>query len=209
MSLILVSRGLKLRYMEELVSFLEKFVQRVIENPDNIDEIIDELLGDINFTYLVMLATSEALYFFQNKREEATLTVVQSLEKLKEMLRDKGIDVSEALELVIEHDAYKIKLMLNNPVKFLEILYYLIKHGEIKNYTKTYIATVLLLYSLTETKQIDSLRKILELLKKYAEELDTYTATFEYLTIKHTSEEQEIEDSVKTPEELKKALEMK
>ncbi len=125
------------------------------------------------------------------------------------MLKDMGLDISEALEIIIEHDVYKIELMLNNPEKFLEIFYYLIRCGEIKNYTKTYIASILLVYSLTETKQTEKLRKIAKILKKYVKELDAYTATFEYLTMKHTNEEQEIEDVAKTPEELKHILEMK
>ncbi len=209
MSLILVFRELKLRYMKELISFLEKHVQKVIDDPDSIDKIVDKLFEDINFTYLVMLATSEALYFFQNKREEASLLITQGIEKLKEMLKNMGLDISEALEIIIEHDVYKIELILNNPEKFLEIFYYLIRYGEIKNYTKTYIASILLLYSLTETKQTEKLRKITEIPKKYVEELDAYTATFEHLTMKHTNEEQEIEEAAKTPEELKHILEMK
>ena len=206
MSLVLLSRTAKLRYAEELFKYLEPYVDEIILDPSRAREIAGKLVEDRNFAYLLFLSMYEMLYVFRDKPEEPFRLADQGVEELKEKLRALGIDLSEHLDLVVEHDVLKLKLLLNNLSKFLEIFYYMNKYGELVNYNKTYIAAALLLIALLRAEDIDKLKKIIEEFKKQAEELDAYTATFEYIVMDHSPEEQEIDGIAETDEEIRQIL---
>ena len=206
MSLVLLSRTAKLRYVEELFKYLEPYVDEIILDPSRAREIAGKLVEDRNFAYLLFLSMYEMLYVFRDKPEEPFRLAYQGVEELKEKLRVLGIDLSEYLDLVMEHEVFKLKLLLNNFPKFLEIFYYMNKYGELVNYNTTYIAAALLLIALLRAEDIDKLKKIIEEFKKQAEELDAYTATFEYIIMDHSPEEQEIDGIAETDEEIKQIL---
>ncbi|GEM_PF-3200956 len=206
MSLVLLSRTVKLRYMEELLRYLESYVNEVICDPRRVWEIAGRLVGDPNFTYLSLLSVYEMLHVFGDEPEEPVKLALKGREELREKLQALGLDVSEYLDLVLEHDVFKLKLLLNNPAKFFEILYYMYRYDELINYNKIYIATILLLIAMQEINNKAKLKMIVDEFVKYAEELDAYTATFEYIVMDHGPEEQEIDGIAETDEEIRQIL---
>jgi len=182
---------------------LEPCVDELIDDPGRAREIAGKLVKDPSFPYLILISMYEMLYVFRDKPEEPIRLAYQGVEELKEKLRVLGIDLSEHLDLVVEHDVFKLKLLQNNLPKFLEIFYYMNKYGELVNYNKTYIATILLLIVMLRAEDTDKLRRVTEEFKKQAEELDTYTATFEYIVTDHGPEGQEIDGIGETDEETR------
>jgi len=57
MLLVLLSRVAKLRYMEELLKYLEPYVDEIIRDPSRVKEIVGKLVLSILFVLLLRLIT--------------------------------------------------------------------------------------------------------------------------------------------------------
>ena len=203
---IVLLREERSKAMKRLFEALEPYINEVISRPDEVDNIVDKVLHDERIIQLMLDTTKEILEAYRENPERTLPTIVSGTETVKEKLLRFGMDLTEEIEMLIEHDVFMIKLRLEKSDEFSRIVETFENKypDDLKEYVHAYLASVLLLCAIDKTSDLDKLRRLAEQLKKYAEILDTYVTTFELML------EQETDTSIrsvhKTIESLKKAL---
>ncbi|OYT40600.1 MAG: hypothetical protein B6U89_01590 [Desulfurococcales archaeon ex4484_58] len=167
------------KYFDEFHGYVKKkYLEQLIEDPGRIEKIVREALNDrIFIKYLAILGFESLRY-----SEEFLEKMPKVLNELRRKLRSLGENVGEAVELVIEHDYFKIK----NFPEFLGVwLDFIYEYPEdAVEYAKIYIGSLLLLSALLELLDKGLIKKeLINQFTRYAEELDSYTDTF-YLMLK-------------------------
>jgi len=198
-----------LRAMNALLNALDKYVDRVVEDPGTIRHVVDDVLRDSELAWLMIIASQEILSLYRERPGELISAVVSDVEMLKDRFKSLGIDLSGALEDFIEHDVLKLNLLLKKPLKLIQIITEFITRytNEFEEYIRVYLAIVILLYALSKTGEPDKLRIMAKYIKQYAEILDSYTATFELMSRDEVGEA-EIHSIHRSPETLRKVLEI-
>ncbi len=203
---IVLAREEHFKAMKRLFEALEPYVNEVISRPEEVDNIVDKVLHDERIIQLMLDTTKEILEAYRGSPERNLPAIVSGTEAIKEKLLRHGIDLTEEIEMLIEHDVFMIKLRLEKQDEFHRIVKIFEDRypDDLKEYVHAYLASVLLLCAIDRTSDQDKLRRLAEQLRRYAEILDIYTATFELML------EQETDTSIrsvhKTIESLKKAL---
>ncbi len=205
--LITVSLGEEyLTTVSRLLEVLRPYVSEVISKPGQIDSITDRALRDDRIVQLMSEVARELLEVYRKNPEKILSAIVSSTEVIKKKLLSHSIDLSEEIEMLIEHDIFMVRLRLEKPEEFQRIAETFKSRypDDLKEYFHAYLASVLLILAINETSDPAKLRELAEQLRRYSEIIDTYTTTFELML------EQEIDTSIhsthKTVESLKRVL---
>ncbi len=180
---VILSYEERFKTTKRLFSILEPYINEVVSKPERLDSIVDKVFRD-NRVFLLMLASSYEILEKYKKTTSSLLTIiVDSIEAVKEKLSRHGINLDEILETLIEHDLFKIRLIIEKPDKLAHIMVvFATKYlDDLIEYVRVYLALVLLLSAINKTSNPDKLRKLAEHLEKYAEIIDVYTITFELM----------------------------
>ncbi len=204
--IVVLSREERFKVTRRLLDILEHYIDEVVSSPEKIDKIVDRILRDNKVILLMLASTYEVLEAYRESPENFLATIVSSTEIIKEKLLKHGIDLGEALEMLIEHDMFKAKLMLEKPDKLVYIITVFVTEylDDYLEYVRAYLASILLLYAMDKASDLDKLRKLAEQMKKHAEIIDTYTITFELML--EPEFDTSIHSSHRTIESLRKVL---
>ncbi len=203
---IVLAREERFKAMKRLFEVLESYVNEVISRPEEVDNIVDRLLHDERIIQLMLDTTKEILEAYRESPEKTLPAIVSGTEAIKEKLLRHGIDLTEEIEMLIEHDVFMIKLRSEKPDEFHRIVKtFKDKYpDDLKEHVHAYLASVLLLCAIDKTSDLNRLRRLAEQLRKYAEILDTYVTTFELMLEQET--DTGIHSTHKTLETLREVL---
>jgi hypothetical protein len=187
-----------------LMKCLKPYINKIIENPENIEIIVEELLRDEKAIPLLF-------YTFQEVIMKVTLEELteKDLAEIFKYEKFKKAEIKDALEIILEHDLWKLKQIKNNFDKYAITLYnFSINYPEdAHKYVITLLSIILLLLALNEVTTHDKLKIIEDKLNKFSDELESYTLTF-MLMLEERKEENKITTIVKNSKELKEVLDI-
>jgi len=190
----------------ELLDHLRSYVKSVLEDPKNVEAVVQELLKDQNTLKLFYRASKEVLNFSQSD----WLDALKSFYALGEKFKDAGIDAEDALDIIAEHDTWKLQQIRKNFNKYTIMLFdFSVNYPEGANrYIIVYMSVFLLLIATIETRSLEKLRALGEELNRFAEELELYTLTFMIGIDESWEKKLDIIATARTPEELRRVLEI-
>jgi hypothetical protein len=187
-----------------LMKCLKPYINKIIENPENIEIIVEELLRDEKAIPLLF-------YTFQEVIMKVTLEELteKDLAEIFKYEKFKKAEIKDALEIILEHDLWKLKQIKNNFDKYAITLYnFSINYPEdAHKYVITLLSIILLLLALNEVTTHDKLKIIEDKLNKLSDELESYMLTF-MLMLEERKEENKITTIVKNSKELKEVLDI-
>jgi hypothetical protein len=186
------------------LEFLRPWIERVADDPSTVENIAQKLLGDTRFLYLlIMLSQDMMLRVSEDELRNIYKTVYNRF-------REVGIDLEDSIEIMIEHDLWKLRQIKKNFNNFISIyIDFAVKNPE-DTYRYAVILTALMLLLITsiETKSLEKLKLMADEIKRLADELELYTLTL-MMALEKSDEENKVVATAKNLEELKKALEIK
>ncbi|TDA38752.1 MAG: hypothetical protein DSO09_03680 [Candidatus Methanomethylicota archaeon] len=187
-----------------LMKCLKPYINKIIENPENIEIIVEKFLRDEKAIPLLF-------YTFQEVIMKVTLEELteKDLAEIFKYEKFKKAEIKDALEIILEHDLWKLKQIKNNFDKYAITLYnFSINYPEdAHKYVITLLSIILLLLALNEVTTHDKLKIIEDKLNKLSDELESYTLTF-MLMLEERKEENKITTIVKNSKELKEVLDI-
>jgi hypothetical protein len=90
------------RLYTAFLEFLRPWIERVIDDPRAVEGIAQELLGDVKFLYLLTLVSQDMVLVSEDELRNAYRVVCERFGKL-------GIDVEDSIEIMLEHDLWKLR----------------------------------------------------------------------------------------------------
>jgi len=181
---------------------IERYIRLVLEDPSNVEAVAVKLLNDEE---AMLLFASKMIESIRRESEVSWRSYLDFLGTVEEKFRDAGIDVSEALEVVVEHDEWKLRSLMEDLSKYVEVMSFFVNYqGEAERYLVVSFALLLLLVSSLKAETPRQLRAIGEELARLANELESYLVTF-MLMEENYKVEGEFEPA-RSPEELSKVL---
>jgi hypothetical protein len=185
------------------LEFLRPWIERVADDPGAVEDIAQKLLGDTRFLYLlIMLSQDMMLRVSEDELRNIYKTVYNRF-------REIGIDLEDSIEIMIEHDLWKLRQIKKNFNNFISIyIDFAVKNPE-DTYRYAVILTALMLLLITsiEAESREKLKLIADEIKRLADELELYTLTL-MMALEKSDEENKVVATAKNLEELKKALEI-
>jgi hypothetical protein len=189
-----------------LLDRLWPYLNNILEKSEDIEVIAEKLLKDQHAMYLIELVNQEILKF----PKDFLLKSLKSLYVLADEFKEVGVNVEEALDIFIEHETWKLKQIFKNYGKYARMIFdFFINYPEdAKRYTIVYMSMFLLLLATNMATASEKLKAIGEELNRLSEELETYTLTFMLAMDELFERESYIVATAKTPEELRRVLEI-
>jgi hypothetical protein len=183
------------------LEFLRPWIERVIDDPRAVEGIAQELLGDVKFLYLLTLVSQDMVLASERELRSAYRVVCERFEKL-------GIDVEDSIEIILEHDLWKLRKIKESFTNFASayIGFALKSPEDAYRYAIILTALMLLLVASMEVSSREKLELIANEIKRLADELELYTLTFMIMLEK--SEEDKVIATARDIEELRRALEI-
>jgi hypothetical protein len=183
-----------------------RYIRLVLEDPSNVEAVAVKLLNDEE---AMLLLASKMMDSIRRETEASWRSYLGFLGRVEEKFRDAGIDVSEALEVVVEHDGWKLRSLMEDLSKYVEVMaaFFVNYRDEAERYLVVSFALLLLLVSSLKAETPRQLRAIGEELARLANELESYLVTF-MLMEENYKVEGEFEPA-RSPEELRKVLVLK
>jgi len=183
--------------------------------PDPLRRYVDEVLGAPDRARDVaarMLTDEEAmLYLSVVSMAAVALTPEELSEQLRlyqERFRDSGVDVTESLEVIEEHDMWKLKQLRENLVRYASAMAdFVLKYPEdAHEYLVTYLSASLLLMAALEARSPEELVSVGRALNRVAEDLEAFTLTFRLTVEGSDGERQGVVGVIRGPDDLKRVL---
>ncbi|NAZ31848.1 MAG: hypothetical protein GU352_03980 [Acidilobus sp.] len=183
--------------------------------PDPLRRYVDEVLGAPDRARDVaarMLADEETmLYLSVVSMAAVALTPEELSEQLRlyqERFRDSGVDVTESLEVIEEHDMWKLKQLRENLVRYASAMAdFVLKYPEdAHEYLVTYLSASLLLMAALEARSPEGLASVGRALNMVAEGLEAFTLTFRLMVEGFDGERQGVAGVIRGPDDLKRVL---
>jgi len=195
----------RITVFRELLDHLRSYVKSVLEDPKNIEVVVQELLKDQNALKLLYRASKEVRKISWSDWLEA----LKSFYALSERFKDVGIDVKDAFDIIAEHDMWKLQQIRKNFDKYADMFFdFSVNYPEDANrYIIVYMSVFLLLIATIEARSLEKLRALGEELNRFAEELELYTLTFMIGMDESWEKELDIVATARTPEELRREIE--
>lgn len=183
--------------------YIERYIRLVLEDPSNVEAVAVKLLNDEE---AMLLLASKMIDSIRRESEVSWSSYLSFLKAIEEKFRDAGIDVSEALEVIVEHDKWKLRSLIEDLPKFIEIMatFFVNYRDEAERYLVVSFALLLLLVSSLKAETPRQLRAIGEKLVGLANELESYLITFMLM-----EEDYKVKgefEAARSPEELRKVL---
>jgi len=183
--------------------------------PDPLRRYVDEVLGAPDRARDVaarMLADEETmLYLSVVSMAAVALTPEELSEQLRlyqERFRGSGVDVTESLEVIEEHDMWKLKQFRENLVRYASAMADFVRKypEDAHEYLVTYLSTFLLLMAALEARSPEELVSVGRALNRVAEDLEAFTLTFRLTVEGPEGERQGVAGVIRGPDDLKRVL---
>jgi hypothetical protein len=185
-----------------LLEYLKPYIEHILNEPKAAEEDAQKLLNDTKFLYLLnMLSQDAALTISEDKLKE-TYGYAQNI------FGKFGIDIEDLMEIILEHDLWKLRQIRGNFDAFVTMLLNFATESPEDAYRYAVILTALtlLLIASLETKTREKLGSIANKIKELTDELELYTLTF-MVALEENEEEKKAVITAGSTEELRKALE--
>jgi hypothetical protein len=157
--------------MGRFAELMDRYIKEVLENPARVAEVAEKMLEDMEIAKILLEAgpNDESL---QSDFE----AVYSKPDRLRNKFASAGIDVSEELELIVEHNNLIVKILrLGMEGDIVSVL-----GDDIYSYSVLY-ASIGLLIAAANRADVDRLHTIAEQLSRLTDELESYTLTFEMM----------------------------
>jgi hypothetical protein len=183
-----------------LLAYLKPYVNRVLEGPKRANAIAEELLRDEKALILLLHAIQKAV--LELKEED----VIEVFKFLHGRFGTANIDVEEALDVILEHEVWKLRQIKRNFDEYMMMFYTFSTNypEEAYDYAVIYFSISLLLLASSEAKTYEELRALGEELDKLAEELEAYALTF-MLMLEEKRGGTEVVATARTPRSSKRS----
>jgi len=185
-----------------LLEYLKPYIEHILNEPKAAEEDAQKLLNDTKFLYLLnMLSQDAALTISEDKLRE-------TYENVKGKFMEFGIDIDDPMEIILEHELWRLRQIRENFDKFTTMLLNFAAESPEDAYRYAVIPTALTLLLIAsliaETRE--KLEPISNEIRKLADELELYTLTF-MVALEENEEENTVVATARSTEELRKALE--
>ncbi len=196
----------RLSSLKRLLDYLKPCIESVVERPEEVESVAMRIVEDQRALILFVAATIEVLRLPRSEMVRA----FEELRKFVEDLRARGIDVREAIEILLEHDLWKLRWLATDFDRYIGMWFEFVSRyeDEARRYVLLYLSCFLLMLALYEVSDEKKLRRIAEIVKKYADELESYLATFVLAMESPQPEDLEVVGKARTPDELRKVLDL-
>jgi hypothetical protein len=180
---------------------LRRYVDEVLRTPDRVMDVAARMLADEEAMFYVFVASMAAL----------TLTPEELSEQSRlyqERFRGSGVDVTESLEVIEEHDMWKLKQLRENLMRYASAMADFAREypEDAHEYLVTYLSTFLLLMVALEARSPEELVSVGRALNKVAEDLEAFTLTFRLTVEGPEGERQGVVGVIRGPDDLKRVL---
>jgi len=180
---------------------LRRYVDEVLRTPDRVLDVAARMLADEEAMFYVFVASMAAL----------TLTPEELSEQSRlyqERFRGSGVDVTESLEVIEEHDMWKLKQLRENLMRYASAMADFAREypEDAHEYLVTYLSTFLLLMAALEARSPEELVSVGRALNKVAEDLEAFTLTFRLMVEGSEGERQGVVGVIRGPDDLKRVL---
>jgi len=185
-----------------LLEYLKPYIEHVLNEPKAAEEDAQKLLNDKEFLYLLnMLSQDAALTISEDKLRE-------TCKHIMDKFREFGIDVEDPMEIILEHELWRLRQIRGNFDKFATMLLNFASESPKDAYKYAVILTALtlLLIASLGAKTREKLEPIANKIKELTDELELYTLTF-MVALEENEEENKAVTTARSTEELRKALE--
>jgi hypothetical protein len=158
-----------------------------------------------------MLTDEEAMLYLSVVSMAAVALTPEELSELlrlyQERFRGSGVDVTESLEVIEEHDMWKLKQLRENLVRYASAMAdFVLKYPEdAHECLMTYLSASLLMAAL-EARSPEELVSVGRALNRVAEDLEAFTLTFRLTVEGPEGERQGVVGVVRGPDDLRRVL---
>jgi hypothetical protein len=180
---------------------LRRYVDEVLRTPDRARDVAARMLTDEE-TMLYLSVVSMAAVALTPKELSEQLRLYQ------ERFRGSGVDVTESLEVIEEHDMWKLKQLRENLMRYASAMADFAREypEDTHEYLVTYLSTFLLLMAALEARSPEELVSVGRALNKVAEDLEAFTLTFRLTVEGPEGERQGVVGVIRGPDDLKRVL---
>jgi hypothetical protein len=180
---------------------LRRYVDEVLRAPDRARDVAARMLADEETMLYLSVASMAAVALTPEGLSE-------QLRLYQERFRDSGVDVTESLEVIEEHDMWKLKQLRENPMRYASAMTYFVREypEDAHEYLVTYLSASLLLMAALEARSPEDLASVGRALNRVAEGLEAFTLTFRLMVEGPEGERQGVVGVVRGPDDLKRVL---
>ena len=157
--------------MGRFAELMDRYIKEVLENPSRVAEVAEKVLEDREIAGILI----EAGYDDESLRSDFEV-VFGDPDSLRDKFASAGIDISEELELIVEHNNLLVKIirlgMEGDVVSVLD--------DDVYSYSVLHVSIGLLIAAANRADS-SRLHTIAEQLSRLTNELENYTLTFEMM----------------------------
>jgi len=180
---------------------LRRYVDEVLRAPDRARDVAARMLADEEVMLYLSVVSMAAVALTPEELSE-------QLRLYQERFRDSGVDVTESLEVIEEHDMWKLKQLRENLMRYASAMADFAREypEDAHEYLVTYLSASLLLMAALEARSPEELVSVGRALNRVAEDLEAFTLTFRLTVEGPESERQGVVGVIRGPDDLKRAL---
>jgi len=180
---------------------LRRYVDEVLRAPDRARDVAARMLDDEEAMFYVSVVSMAAVALTPEELSEL-------LRLYQERFRGSGVDVTESLEVIEEHDMWKLKQLRENLARYTSAMADFVREypGDAHEYLVTYLSTFLLLMAALEARSPEELASVGRALNEVAEDLEAFTLTFRLTVEGSEGERQGVAGVIRGPDDLKRVL---
>jgi len=180
---------------------LRRYVDEVLREPDRARDVAARMLADEEVMLYLSVVSMAAVALTPEELSE-------QLRLYQERFRDSGVDVTESLEVIEEHDMWKLKQLRENLMRYASAMADFAREypEDAHEYLVTYLSTFLLLMAALEARSPEELVSVGRALNRVAEDLEAFTLTFRLTVEGPESERQGVVGVIRDLDDLKRAL---
>jgi len=157
--------------MGRFAELMDRYIKEVLENPGKVMEVAEEMLEDREIARILLEAGSE-----DESLQSDFEAVFSDPDRLRDKFASAGIDISEELELIVEHNNLLVKIIrLGMEGDVVSVL-----GDDVYSYSVLH-ASIGLLIAAANRADSNRLHTIAEQLSKLTDELENYTLMFEMM----------------------------
>lgn len=191
------------------------YVQEVLENPEEVKEVAKKLLSEPYIKKEITLKPILDREMMKTISQQKMRHLFKKLQRFIEYVKKREPRFGETLEILFEHVALQILWFLDEPQNYSEEMSEFLRKYENDTYDHVLLnlSSILLLKALSTNlplwqvseEIVNKYKIIVDQLAKVAEELESFTATFQLMRIKISKSDLE-NVGVTSLEELRRVL---
>lgn len=157
--------------MGRFAELMDRYIKEVLENPGRVSEVAEKMLEDMEIARILMESGSDD----ESLRNDFE-AVFSRPDRLRDRFASASIDVSEELEIIVEHNSLLVKIIrLGMDGDVVSVL-----GDDIYSYSVLH-ASIGLLIAAANRADNSRLHAIAEQLSRLTDELENYTLMFEMM----------------------------